>query len=122
MSAWNIFVSRKTLEIANQQTKLSLLPCGVDLDDTQLTTKVDARKQLNLDSTQTYILFAGAFDNMVNEKEYNQDILNNALKKWNWLEHFRVKKDKEIISLLDNSLRFIPIDISELSSSTLKYG
>lgn len=65
LSAWNIFVSRKTLEIANPKQKFELLPCGVDLTDLQLTIKVEAKQQMYLDENKKYILFAGAFDNEV---------------------------------------------------------
>ena len=65
LSAWNIFVSRKTLEIANPKQKYDLLPCGIDLTDLQLTIKVEAKQQMHLDANKKYILFAGAFDNEV---------------------------------------------------------
>ena len=65
LSARNIFVSRKTLEIANNKKKYELLPCGIDLTDLQLTIKVEAKQQMHLDANRKYILFAGAFDNEV---------------------------------------------------------
>lgn len=65
LSAWNIFVSRKTLEIAKPRRKYTLLPCGVDLTDLQLTEKQEARRQMHLDADKKYILFSGAFDNAV---------------------------------------------------------
>ena len=65
LSAWNIFVSRRTLEIANPIKKYSLLPCGIDLTDLQLTERGEARRQMNLSEAKKYILFTGAFDNAV---------------------------------------------------------
>ncbi len=65
LSAWNIFVSRKTLEIANPRKKYVLLPCGVDMTDLQLTGRNEARQKLNLSEAKKYVLFAGAFDNAV---------------------------------------------------------
>ena len=65
LSAWNIFVSRKTSEIAKPRRKYTLLPCGVDLTDLQLTEKQEARRQMHLDADKKYILFSGAFDNAV---------------------------------------------------------
>ena len=62
LSAWNVFVSRKTLEIAKPRKKYILLPCGIDLSDLQLTEKAEARRKMNLKSEKNYILFAGAFD------------------------------------------------------------
>lgn len=65
LSAWDIFVSRKTLEIARPKKKYSLLPCGIDLSDLQLTDKSVARQKMNLSAEKKYVLFAGAFDNEV---------------------------------------------------------
>ena len=65
LSAWNIFVSRKTLEIAGPYEKYTLLPCGIDLSDLQLTNKIEARRIMGLDANKRYVLFAGAFDNVV---------------------------------------------------------
>lgn len=65
LSAWNIFISQKTLGIAQPSKKYTLLPCGIDLSDLQLTDKVEARRKMGLDIDKQYILFAGAFDNQV---------------------------------------------------------
>ena len=65
LSAWNVFVSSQTLEIAKPKRKFSLIPCGIDLSDMQLTPKAEARQRMGLDETKKYILFAGAFDNAV---------------------------------------------------------
>jgi glycosyltransferase involved in cell wall biosynthesis len=65
LSAWNIFVSRKTLEIAKPKKKYTLLPCGIDFSELQLTEKSEARQQMSLDCYKKYVLFAGAFDNAV---------------------------------------------------------
>jgi glycosyltransferase involved in cell wall biosynthesis len=65
LSAWNIFVSQKTLEIAKPSKKYTLLPCGIDFSDLQLTDKAEARRKMGLDIDRKFILFAGAFDNTV---------------------------------------------------------
>ena len=65
LSAWNVFVSKKTMDIAGPTKKYTLLPCGVDLSDLQLSDRVDARKRLHLMQDKRYVLFAGAFDNAV---------------------------------------------------------
>ena len=65
LSAWNIFVSRKTLEIAKPIRKYTLLPCGIDLTDLQLTERAEARQKMKLCADKKYILFSGAFDNAV---------------------------------------------------------
>lgn len=65
MSAWNIFVSRKTMDKAQPQKNYSLLPCGIDMTELQLVEKKTARQRMHLDELKCYILFAGAFDNPV---------------------------------------------------------
>ena len=65
LSAWNFFVSQKTMAIAQPKRRYSLLPCGIDLTDLQLTDKNEARLRINIDKEKKYILFAGAFDNAV---------------------------------------------------------
>lgn len=65
LSRFNIFVSQRTLAIAKPRKNYVLLPCGVDLNELQLTTKSEARKRLGLAEDGKYVLFAGAFDNPV---------------------------------------------------------
>lgn len=65
LSSWNIYVSQKTLEIVKPKRRFSLLPCGIDLSELQLTEKSEARMKMGLDAEKKYILFAGAFDNTV---------------------------------------------------------
>lgn len=64
-AAWNIFVSKKTLNIVNPKRKYTLLPCGIDMSDLQLTSKAEARQRMHLDEKKKYILFAGAFGDEV---------------------------------------------------------
>lgn len=65
LSAWNVFVSKKTMDIAKPTKKFTLLPCGVDLSELQLTPKAEARTKMHLEQKKRYVLFAGAFDNVV---------------------------------------------------------
>lgn len=65
LSAMNIFVSRKILDIAKPKRRFVLLPCGIDLCDLQLTGKAEGRQRMNLQLDKKYVLFAGAFDNEV---------------------------------------------------------
>lgn len=73
LSAWNIFVSQKTLRIAKPSKKYTLLPCGIDLSDLQLSDKTDAMQKKRLDIDKKYILFAGAFDNAVKNAPLAKD-------------------------------------------------
>ena len=69
LSAWNIFVSRRTMHIvhADTRTNTSLIPCGIDLSDDQLQSRAEARKALGWNASDKKILFAGAFDNSVKD-------------------------------------------------------
>lgn len=64
-SAWNVFVSRSTLEKANPKKRCSLIPCGVDIDAFQTFDKSSAREMMHLSLEKKLVLFAGAFDNTV---------------------------------------------------------
>ena len=63
LSAFNIFVSQKILDIAHPHKHYALIPCGVALEDYPVIDKLVARSSMQLTSDQKYILFAGAFDN-----------------------------------------------------------
>ncbi len=75
LSAWNVFVSKKTLEIASPQKKYTLVPCGIDFADLQLTKKATAREQMHLLANKRYVLFAGAFDNEVKNASLAQQTI-----------------------------------------------
>lgn len=69
LSAWNIFVSQRNVDIAKPKKRWSLVPCGVELSDGQLMTREDARKALGWSMDEKKVLFAGAFDNAVKDPE-----------------------------------------------------
>ena len=72
LSAFTIFVSQKNVDIARPTKKFALLPCGVNTDNFSMLSKHDARLQLHLDATKTYVLFAGSFSNRVKNPELAQ--------------------------------------------------
>lgn len=65
LSAFNIFVSQKNIDLAMPRRNFILIPCGIDLEDYPLMGKEDARRKMGLGSDKKYVLFAGAFDNPV---------------------------------------------------------
>ena len=69
LSAWNVFVSQRTLDIMRPKSKYALIPCGIDLSEIQLTGQSEARERMGLSERGKYILFAGAFDNAVKAPE-----------------------------------------------------
>ena len=65
-SAYNIFVSPKLLELTGYQGEnKSVIPCGVNTTTFFPVERAEARKQLGWDANETYVLFAGAFENEV---------------------------------------------------------
>lgn len=81
LSAFTIFVSKKNVDIARPTEKFALLPCGVNTDNFRMLSKHNARLQLHLDATKTYVLFAGSFSNRVKNPELAEKaiaLLNNV--------------------------------------------
>ena len=75
LSAWSIFVSRQTLESAKPKGRFSLIPCGVDFNELQLTGKTEAKQRMNLDQKKRYVLFAGSFDNSVKDPSLAKQVV-----------------------------------------------
>lgn len=62
LSAYNIFVSQKSINRAKPKGRFALIPCGINLDDYPLVDKSSSRNQIGLKPEGKYVLFAGAFD------------------------------------------------------------
>ena len=75
LSAYNIFVSQKTIDIAKPKKSFILLPCGVDLDTFYHIEKEEARRILQIESNAHVVHFAGAFENAVK----NPDLAKAAI-------------------------------------------
>lgn len=75
LSAYNIFVSQKTIDIAKPKKSFILLPCGVNLDTFYHIEKEEARRILQIESNAHVVLFAGAFENAVK----NPDLAKAAI-------------------------------------------
>lgn len=73
LSAWNIFVSHRNVDIAQPMKKYILLPCGVNLPNYVEEDIYAVKQQLNWKPNKRYILFAGAFDNRVKNAKLAQD-------------------------------------------------
>ena len=65
-SAYNIFVSPGLLELSGYRGEnKSVIPCGVSTTAFFPMERAEARKKLRWNANETYVLFAGAFDNEV---------------------------------------------------------
>lgn len=73
LSAWNIFVSQRNVDIAQPKSNYILLPCGVNLPNYVEEDITAAKEKLNWNPNKKYILFAGAFDNKVKNAKLAQD-------------------------------------------------
>lgn len=102
LSAYNIFVSKRNIAIAIRRKgekairrlgKYSLLPCGVNLTDDQLTSRAEARKVLGIVDDAKIVLFAGAFNNAVKDPALAQEAIDQCAKFTNGLRVFNDLKD-----------------------------
>ena len=69
LSAWNVFVSKRNVDIANPKKHWSLIPCGVSLTEDQVQSRFAARKALGWGASDKKVLFTSAFDNAVKDPE-----------------------------------------------------
>lgn len=69
LSAWNIFVSQKNIQLSGVKRRFSLIPCGVDTELFKPMDKAMCRQKFGFDPHEKLILFAGAFDNKVKNPE-----------------------------------------------------
>ena len=94
LSAWNIFVSKRTQDIAfaqvpkSVQQKSSLIPCGINLPapwqelQNQPTGQQTLKQWVNtiLIPNKKHVLFAGAFDNSVKDPELAKAVVQEINK------------------------------------------
>lgn len=120
LSAWNIFVSKKTIHIAQPKKKYSLLPCGIEVSDLQLTEKQEARERMHLQKDRKYVLFAGAFDNNVKNAPLAKEAV--ALINDNNVELLELKgySYDEVTLLMCAADVFLMTSISEGSPQVIK--
>lgn len=84
LSEWNIFVSKRNVDIANPKKRWSLIPCGVNLPQPWSELQKKKVEQLTLNQWvetimpkgKKYVLFAGAFDNAVKDPERAKQTMN----------------------------------------------
>ena len=83
LSAWNIFVSQRNVDIANPKKRWSLIPCGVNFPQPWSELQKQKVEQLTfnqwvegvLDPNKKHVLFAGAFDNAVKDPQLAMDAI-----------------------------------------------
>ena len=120
LSAWNIFVSRKTMEIAKPKRSYSLLPCGIDLSELQLTERQAARERMRLDRDKQYVLFAGAFDNAVKNAPLAKEAVESLNCSTVELLELKGYSREEVILLMCAADAFLMTSFTEGSPQVIK--
>lgn len=120
LSGWNIFVSRKALDIARPKQKFTLLPCGIDLSDLQLTGKSEARQKMGLDAEKRYVLFAGAFDNVVKNAPLAHKAINELRDDNLELLELKGYSREEVTLLMCAANAFLMTSLTEGSPQVIK--
>lgn len=130
LSAWNIFVSHRQMlnafgtdEQASKNHKWSIIPCGIDthlFDDEHVCTEWFDRKF----SSNTYVLFAGSFDNFVKGPElakqaveiYNASHLESPIE----LLELRGYTREQVVTLMHKCSTLLLTSIREGSPQVVK--
>ena len=120
LSAWNVFVSRKTLEIAKPKKKYILLPCGIDLSDLQLTDRTESRRKMGLQDDRKYILFAGAFDIQVKNAPLAKDTVACLQENQTELLELKGYTREEVTLLMCAADAFLMTSLTEGSPQVIK--
>lgn len=120
LSAWNVFVSKKTLAIAKPKKCYTLLPCGIDFTDVQLTEKDEARRRIHLELGKHYVLFAGAFDNEVKNAALAQQAVEGLHDAKVELLELNGYSREEVTLLMCAADAFLMTSLSEGSPQVIK--
>lgn len=120
LSAWNVFVSRKTMEISKPRKNYSLLPCGIVLSDLQLTERGEARRQMDMSFDKKYVLFAGAFDNTVKNAGLAKDVVSALQNDYVELLELKGYSRDEVTLLMCAADALIMTSFSEGSPQVIK--
>ena len=118
LSAFNIFVSRKILEIISPKGKSALIPCGINLADYPEVSKNQARIQMHLSTTRKYVLFSGGFDNAVK----NASLAKEAVSRLESVELIELKgySRAEVATLMYAADAMLMTSLSEGSPQVIK--
>ena len=118
LSAFNIFVSWKTLGIISPKDKYVLIPCGINLEDYPEMDKNQARLGMNLPVKGKYVLFSGAFDNPVK----NASLAKEAVSRLESVQLIELKgySRAEVASLLYAADALLMTSLTEGSPQIIK--
>lgn len=79
LSAYNIFVSRKMLEMSGyKKDNAQIISCGVDLNRIKVVPRAEARRTLGLDIHKKLVLFSGSFGNPIKNYELAREAMDRV--------------------------------------------
>ena len=99
-SAWNVFVSRQTLDVVHPKRKFSLLPCGIEINELQLMGKSEARQKMHLTLDKYYVLFAGSYEREVKNAPLAKEAVSTLPEKNVELLELKGYSHEEVIMLM----------------------
>lgn len=118
LSACNIFVSQRNVNIAKPKNNYVLLPCGVNLSEYEPRDKSIARRRLGWGADAKKVLFAGAFDNAVK----NASLAKEAVALLDNVELVELKgySREQVADLMYASDAFLMTSLTEGSPQVIK--
>lgn len=104
LSAYNIFVSKKLIEMSGYKKKNAcVLSCGLDLDVIKEMSRTQARAELGLGMNEIIGLFSSSFDNSIK----NYPLAKAAIEKLNGVKLIELKNySRQEVNLLMNACDF----------------
>lgn len=118
LSRFNIFVSRRLLDMVAPVKNSVVIPCGINLDDYPVVEKEEARREMGLETDSKYVLFAGAFDNPVK----NAPLAKEVTERVPGVELLELKgySRRQVALLMQAVDTFLMTSISEGSPQVIK--
>ncbi len=118
LSRFNIFVSRRLLDMVAPVKNSVVIPCGINLDDYPVVEKKEARRKMGLETDSKYVLFAGAFDNPVK----NAPLAKEVAERVPGVELLELKgySRRQVALLMQAVDAFLMTSISEGSPQVIK--
>ena len=130
MSAWNIFVSKRNVDIVKPRGHWSLIPCGINIPKPwhELRTQLVEQLTLNqwvetvLSKGKKHVLFAGAFDNAVKDPILAKQVVNELKKEGMNVELIELKgySRNQVNALMYNCDAFLMTSKTEGSPQVIK--
>ena len=119
LSAFNVFVSQNNVRLAHpKHGSYVVIPCGINLEDYPPTLKQHARLALGWDRDKHYILFSGAFDNLIK----NAPLAQSAVEQLNQASLVELKgySRAQVAMLMSAADALVMTSVSEGSPQVVK--